>query len=122
MLIIEGLFGKSVAIEQYLKGLESSETTLICQVGMINYDTRTIKPDLYRLVVEDEIDEFINKFKNNLYENKGLGFKNVVFYLHASREDIPKFKELESELGFNAVLVVQPPSEDATDGVVKYTL
>lgn len=122
MLIIEGLFGKSVAIEQYLKGLESSETTLICQAKMINYDTRTIKPDLYCLIVEDEIDEFINKFKNNLYENKGLGFKNVVFYLHASREDIPKFKELEDELGFNTVLAVQPPSEDATDGVVKYTL
>src|SRR5690606_11323183 len=115
MLVIEGYAGKSLVLQDYLETLDC-EKVLTCDketmnLNHLNFDK--IKSDVYVIRVTDgEVDDFIEGFKETIELNENNGFNDVIFYMNTTRENIPKFKALEDEFGFKAVLTVQTPDRE----------
>lgn len=120
MLVIEGYTGKSLAVEKYLKSLDCDKVLIVekssFKIGFLNLEE--IKPKVFSIYWEhldksEDMDDLIKCFKEIMELNKEEPFKHVVFYLNVSREDIPKFKALESEYyDLNIVLTVQKNVEE----------
>jgi hypothetical protein len=125
MLVIEGFAGKSLVVQEYLETLDC-EKVLTCDREIMNLNHLNfakVKPDVFVIRVTDgEVDEFIEGFRETIKLEGNQGFNDVVFYMNTTRDNIDKFKALEDEFGFNAVLTVQTPDRENPREVIKYNV
>jgi hypothetical protein len=124
MLVIEGYTGKSLVVQKYLESL-NCEKVLLCEkedMSLRHLNYNNIKPDAFVIRVYGDTNDFFEGFRNTMHLNDDTGFKDVVFYMNTTKDNIEKFKTLEVEFGLNAVLTVQTHDRENPRELSTYTV